>query len=289
MTRLALLLALGFLGQLACDPEPVDLPTKAAVELLDRELQPPLYQMLYDAPALPETASVGDNPQSKKQRVRLLIWLLHMELNKDQLHRLEELRRLVLERRDKLEETERELLASYASNESQLYEQLWVKLGDGAALDDPKMSEVVDQLAALKAGGEREAALLTARMEGLRSIFEAERTFLFTLTPRQELLLTDSLFFLRNGLDPVGNPGNFRSLVGSTYDPGQYAVLTRGTGSAAIEPLNIGALWSDNPELQENELHEARREVLLFLALMEPGLKEAIVAAHKRVDAASAE
>jgi len=217
----------------------------------------------------------------------MLIWLMHMELTKDQLRRLEELRELVEERRDKLAASELEIAAAYEEEENQIYVQLWLELLNGTKLDDPKMTEIVGQLAELRAGGARESALLTARLEGLRSILQAERIFLFTLTPRQELLLTDSLFFLRTSLDPVGNPGNFLSLVGSTYDPGQYAVLTRGTGAAAIEPLNIGALWSENPELGENELHEAKREVLLFLALMEPGLKEALVAAHKRVDASS--
>jgi hypothetical protein len=277
MTRLRPALALLFFGILACDVEPEPLPTQVAVALLDRETQPPLYQMLYDTPVLP-----ASRPQ--QQKVRMLIWLLHMELTKDQLRRLEELRVLVEERRDKLVEAENKIVETYENDENQVYEQLWIELLNGTSLEDPKMDEVVAQLATLKGGGERESALLTARMEGLRSILEAERSFLFTLSPRQELLLTDSLFFLRNSLDPVGNPGNFLSLVGSTYDPGQYAVLTRGTGAAAIEPLNIGALWSENPELGENELHEARREVLLFLALMEPGLKEALAGAHKRVD-----
>jgi hypothetical protein len=278
MTRIWPVLAFLLVGQFACDVEPEPLPTKEAVALLDRETQPPLYQMLYDAPVLP-----ASRPQ--QQKVRMLIWLLHMELTKDQLRRLEELRVLVEERRDKLADAENKVMETYENEENQIFEQLWIELLNGTAIDDPKMNEVVTQLAALKGGGERESALLTAKMEGLRSILEAERSFLFTLTPRQELLLTDSLFFLRTSLDPVGNPGNFLNLVGSTYDPGQYAVLTRGTGAAAIEPLNIGALWSENPELEENELHEARREVLLFLALMEPGLKEALAGAHKRVDA----
>ena len=260
-----------------CDHEPEPLPTQAAVELLPRDAQPPLYQMLYDAPALPAV-------EAHQQRVRLLIWLTHMQLSKDQLNKLEKLRKLVAERTAYLEQTEAELRQTYQSQEYNLYELLWNELRSGTALDDPKMTELIGQMEALKAGGERESELLTKRMEGLRSIMEEERTFLFTLTPRQELLLTDSLFLLRNGLDPVGNPGSFRTLVGSTYDPGQYAVLTRGTGEAATQPLNIGALWSDDPELEENTLHEARREVLLLLALMEPGLDEAIAAAHKRLD-----
>ena len=207
-----------------------------------------------------------------------------MELTKDQLRRMETLRQLVEERRDALEQTEQEVLAQYENVENQLYEQLWVELLNGTDITDPRMEEIVAQMTNLKGDGERESALLTARLEGLRSILDAERSFLITLTPRQELLLTDSLFFLRNSLDPVGNPGDFLTLVGSTYDPGEYAVLTRGTGRAGIEPLNIGALWSEEPELALNELHEARREVLLLLALMEPGLREALAAAHRRID-----
>jgi hypothetical protein len=265
---------------LGCEVEPEPLPTKKAVELLPRETQPPLYQMLYDSPVLPAS-------QPQQQKVRMLIWLLHMELSKDQLKRLDSLHTLVEERRDALAESERAVIETYESEENQLYEHLWMELMEGTALTDPKMDEILVQMTELKSGGERESALFTARLEGLRSILEAERDFLFMLTPRQELLLTDSLFFLRNSLDPVGNPGDFLNLVGSTYEPGQYAVLTRGTGLAAVEPLNIGALWSENPELGENQLHEARREVLLFLALMEPGLKEAIAAARKRIDSAS--
>ena len=96
--------------------------------------------------------------------------------------------------------------------------------------------------------------------------------------------LADSVFFLRHRLDPVGNPSDFRALVGSTYDPGQYAVLTRGLGDVPKEPLNIGGLWSDQPTLKDHPLHDARREVLLYLALMEPGLKEALKAAREIVD-----
>ena len=88
--------------------------------------------------------------------------------------------------------------------------------------------------------------------------------------------MADALFILRSQLDPVANPEDYRSLVGTTYEPGQYAVLTRGTGEGAREPLNIGALWTDDGELTGYALHEARREVLLYLLLMEPGLEEAI-------------
>ena len=42
---------------------------------------------------------------------------------------------------------------------------------------------------------------------------------------------------------------------------------------------NIGGLWSDQPELTGRVLHEAKREVVLYLTLLEPSLEEAIRAA----------
>ena len=103
-----------------------------------------------------------------------------------------------------------------------------------------------------------------------------------------ESLLGDAVFFLRNRLDPIGNPGDFRALVGTIYDPGQYSVLTRGSSDWARAPLNIGALWSDEPPIEGGALHEARREVLLYLILLEEGLNEAIEAARvlAEIDAA---
>ena len=128
----------------------------------------------------------------------------------------------------------------------------------------------------MRSGGERERELLKLRLQGIRAVFEAQREFLASLSPTQEALLADAVFFLRNRLDPVGNPGDFRALVGSIYDPGQYAVLTRGSSDWARAPLNIGGLWSDEPQLEGGALHEARREVLLYLILLEPGLAPAI-------------
>ena len=53
----------------------------------------------------------------------------------------------------------------------------------------------------------------------------------------------------------------------------------------ARAPLNIGGLWSDEPPAEGGALHEARREVLLYLILLEPGLKPALDAALALADA----
>ena len=125
------------------------------------------------------------------------------------------------------------------------------------------------------ASGARTTQLVCRNSGGLRGSAGVPRV----LSPTQALL-ADAVFFLRNRLDPVGNPGDFRALVGSIYDPGQYAVLTRGSSDWARAPLNIGGLWSDEPQLEGGALHEARREVLLYLILLEPGLAPAIKTAR---------
>ena len=256
----------------ACEPEPVLPPTEAAVAELDRAAQPPLYQLLYDAPLVP-------GPSAEEQRVRLLVWLRHMQLSRPQLSRLEELRQTVDERRARIAEAEAVVAERYAGEAARIYGEIWTLLAAGSPTDDPRLGPLTDELRELRGGGARERELITVRLEGIRGILEAERGFLRTLSPGQEQLMADSLFFLRHALDPVATPGSFRELVGTTYDPGEYAVLTRGTGEVDREPLDIGGLWSDESSLESHALHGARREVLLFLTLLQPGLDEAIAAA----------
>ena len=68
---------------LGCTPTPEPLPTQEAIKNLDRNQAPPLYQLLYDIPALPAFGP-------EEQRVRILIWLRHLDLNPGQLTRLDE-------------------------------------------------------------------------------------------------------------------------------------------------------------------------------------------------------
>ena len=271
------ILIFSFLATIAisgCTPEARPLPTEKAIKDLDRAQQPPLYQLLYDVPALP---SFGQ----RQQRVRILIWLRHLALSDSQLARLDELRLLSDDRRSRIQQAENEAAARWEGEETKIYDKIWNALSDGNAVDAGSMAPFTHELKEMRSGGERERELLKLRLQGIRAVFEAQREFLQTLTPKQEALLADAVFFLRNRLDPIGNPGDFRALVGTIYDPGQYAVLTRGSSDWARAPLNIGGLWSDEPTVEGGALHEARREVLLFLILLEPALSEAIQAARK--------
>ncbi len=259
-----------------CTPESRPLPTEKAIKDLDRAQEPPLYQLLYDIPALP---SFGQ----KQQRVRILIWLRHLSLSESQLIRLDELRLLANDRRSRIEQAETDAANKWEQEETLVYDKIWSAMAEGKAVDDASMAPFTHELKEMRSGGERERELLKLRLQGIRAVFEAQREFLQTLNPRQEALLADAVFFLRNRLDPVGNPGDFRALVGTIYDPGQYAVLTRGSSDWARAPLNIGGLWSDEPPVEGGALHEARREVLLYLILLEPALGEALTAARQQV------
>lgn len=295
------LLPLLALALAACDREPLPLPTEAAVAETSGEAAPggvdgapadgapaadraapPLYQLLY-------AADPGSGDAAGLQRVRALLWLQRMDLNADQLSLLAELQASVAERVRRLDATEAELRQRDAEARARAYDEIWRQLNAGARADAPELDAPIQALQALGEDGRLQQERLSIRMEGLRSILDEERNFLRTLSPAQEAALTEALFLLRHRLDPVGHPGDFQSLVGSIYDPGQFSVLTRGTSAAALEPLNIGALWSEEGALRDHPLHDARREVILLLALLEPGLDEAIAAARARATPGSGE
>ena len=128
---------------------------------------------------------------------------------------------------------------------------------------------------------ERADALLALRLQGVKAVLEAERPWLATLSPKQEALLTDSLFALRHKLDPYANPGDFKALVGTVFSAGEYGTLTRGSFTQTDDQLDLSRLWSDYTKAEVNGpvFNNARRELILYMLLMEPTLPEAIQAA----------
>jgi len=266
-------LALGaWLLTTACGSEPTPLPTEAELAERDRTSDPPLYQLLYDAPVLPEHA-----PEAA--RVRQLVWLRHMALSPTQLDRLAEVHAVATDRLARMQQREAEVVGRWQDQESKVYAQMWARMAEGAPVDAPEMNALVDELRELRAGGARERELVSVRLSSLQAILDAEQAFLRTLSPRQEHLMADALFFLRHRLDPIANPGDFRALVGTTYEPGQYAVLQRGLDDASRTPLDIGGLWQDGDGSGGHTFFDARREVLLLMALLEPEFPRALEAA----------
>ncbi len=259
-----------------CSADPLPLPTEVAVAEAHDSTAPelPLFQVLY-------AVETGPAPPASLQRVRLLLWLRHLELSAAQLALLETLRVDARERAARLTQAEQALLEENAGEEAALVENLWSALSQGVDPADAAVTEIADKLRSLGHDGSRSEQLLRLRLEGIRSLLDAQTSFLRTLTPVQEGRLNDALFLLRHQLDPLGTPGDFRALVGTLYDPGQFGALTQGTDLSATGPADIGALWGDEGGgLQGHPLHDAQREVILFLAVLEPGLEDAIVAAR---------
>lgn len=264
----------GWLVGSGCEVPPTPLPTEVELAERDRTADPPLYQVLYDTPVLPEQAPAA-------ARVRQLVWLRHMQLSTTQLDRLADAHAVAMERLDRMKQREEALVAQWQEHEAGVYNQIWGRMSDGASVDAPEMNALVDELRELRAGGERERNLVSARLASLQAVLEAEQAFLRTLSPRQEQLMADALFFLRHRLDPIANPGDFRALVGSTYEPGQYAVLQRGLDEQLREPLDIGGLWQEADEPGGHIFFDAKREVLLLMAMLQPGFPEALTAARQ--------
>lgn len=265
LRRLAV--ACGALALPGC-ADPLPLPTAAAVaEQHDRSLDPPLYRTLYDYAFLPET-------QYKEQRVRLLIWLQQMEFNRLQLGLLSELASQVDRERKAILAQQDAIVTKYEPDVSATYDQIW----DGIQARKPAAE--LDALAPkLQAVQDRERELLALRAESVRALFEAQAPFLRTLSPAQEIRFTDATFLLRHRLDPYANPGDFNALIGPVYVAGQFGALSRPTFDPNEDHLNIGGLWSPDPEqLTGPQYPNARREVLLYMVLLEPALPEALAA-----------
>lgn len=262
--RLVPLLAL-----LACAPEPMALPSEAAA-VVERSAEPPLYRQLYDYAFLPEV-------QHREQRVRLLVWLRHMEFSRYQLGLLSELAARTNRERQDVEALVDTMVKEHEPAVGAVYDELWEGLRAGVT--EEELARIGAGLDAVRV---REEDLLQLRARSVRTLLEAQQPFLRTLTPTQEALFADATFLLRHRLDPYANPGDFRSLVGTIYYAGDFGMLTKSTFDPNEDHLNIGGLWSEEPaEIAGAFFPEARREAILYMVLLEPALPEALDAATK--------
>jgi len=75
-----------------------------------------------------------------------------------------------------------------------------------------------------------------------------------------------------------------------TVRVGDPTLVLRGDRQPGRRPLDIGGLWTDeaSEDIQAPILHEARRELLLYLLLQEDALSEAVAAAREAVAARAA-
>jgi hypothetical protein len=260
-----------FFQLLSCNLSKEEFPTKKQIKEAEHELgvenvkTPPLYQLLYDS---------HPQPTQEQQRVRVFLWLQQLELTASQIRRMEILRQDVISRQKNIEDLERKILQKNIELEQPIYNRFWDALQNGKNIED--LSEDLEKLQEIRNDQNNQNDLLKLRLQSIREILEKTSAFLRTMNPKQEQKIVESLFFLRHKLDPIGNPQDFSALVGNTYEPGQYAVLIRGTGKLAQQSLHFGGLWTDNEETAGQNLHETQREVLLYFILLEPATSEAL-------------
>lgn len=264
------------LGACTLPPEPP--PSEAAVAAaVDRAAEPPLYRKLYDYAFLPQV-------QDREQRVRLRIFLRHLDFDLYQIGLMEELHALVARERAAVTAREAEIVAAYEPQVGAVYDELWAAMEAGRS--EAELAAIGDKLDVID---RREAELLELRAASVRAILDRESPLLATFTQKQDVLFADAVFALRHRLDPYANPGDFHELVGTVYVAGEFGTLTRPTYDPEEDHLNIGGLWSPAPEkLTGPYFQEARQEVILYMLLLEPALPEALAAVRAERTAAAA-
>ena len=276
MPRLALLLLL----LPACRTRVEDLPTEAAVAAADAAPPPALYQALYDSALLPEVQIV-------EQRTRILVFLRYLDLDDAQLAVLGRLAERADLHRERIREAQGAIVARLEPTLLPAYTAVWDHLRAGGELDDPALGAIAAPLLDARIAGAREAEVLAVRLQAVQTLLDEEQEFLRTLTERQEILFPDVVFCLRQDLDMAATPGDFRALVGTLFSVGDPTLVLRGDRKPGRRPLDIAGLWTDEAtqDLQAPVLHEARRELLLYLLLQEEALPEAVAAAREAVAA----
>ena len=206
------ILCSAFLG---CASSPEPFPTEAQVEekqeQIDEAELPPAYQTLYASHGLPKPSDLG-------QQVRTLIWLQRMNLTQSQLTQLESVWRMAQERHQQLITLEKMQQSRLRPKKSTIYQSIWDNLKSGKSIGSEPIKEAIQQLQTLRDNSPR-TDIITRRIEGIQSIMQSQQAFLSTLTPEQELVIVDALFFLRHKLDPVANPEDFSMLIGNMYNP----------------------------------------------------------------------
>lgn len=234
---------------------------------MDRSSAPALYRKLYDYAFLPAA-------QYSEQRVRLRIWLHYMQFNRYQYGLLDELSSKTKREFADVERRQHEIIDQREPEVAAVYDELWAAMDRGAT--EAELSALAAKLDTVHV---REAELLELRSRSVRALFDAQEPFLRSLTPQQEIWFSDAIFALRNRLDPYANPGDFNALVGSVYVAGEFGSLSRTTFDPNEDHLNIGGLWSENPEkLTGPYFQNARRDVILYMLLLEPAFGEALTA-----------
>ncbi len=227
-----------------------------------------LYELLYDYHFTEPLSTLG-------QKVRILIWLRYMDFSAGQRRLLLNLGRRFQKRMASVLAEEEKIIQTYEKEIEPVYREIYDALNVQAP-DEVRLSELAERLAAENLIYRREDELRNLRIQMVRSAMSEGRDFLHSLSRDQEEKLVTSLFFLRREIDPLANPGLYRSVIGPTWNAGDFSSLLR-TKKRKESNLNIGGLWGIDIDPREKSNYvNIRRSVILFFVLKDPALVVAL-------------
>jgi len=230
-----------------------------------------LHQVLYQG-------EFGATAQPTGQRVRMLAWLVTLELDQDGLQSLKALCRTVegMVGADKLDRAQ--MGSREATKYGLIYAELIEILAQGTLPDPETASDLATRLKAARALVHRDSSPFKRQRQRAAGVIDAIAAWMRTLGPDQVDQLSQARFFLRRRAGPLVNPGFYEWVVGTHWDAGDFDTL-RFTGAAEQKGgMDLGGLWqSEEYRVQpQPHLRLLQARAIMALAVTEPGLVEAI-------------
>lgn len=234
----------------------------------------PLAEVLYAGELGPQAEALGD-------RVRILVWLRSLELSPEE---LESLRQASLRvraagaaaaaQREQVGQRELERLVP-------AYETLARALAAGP-VDEAEAAALAAEIRAARDGLEDPRAV---RAAGVADALGEAARWSETLDERQRRGMANALFFLRDRVGLDSAPGLYEDLLGTPWQPGDFASLRR-SRSGEQGQLDVGGLFTldgGRQDVTEN-LDGLKLTALTVIALGHPGLAPAVEVLQGRRD-----
>ncbi len=229
-----------------------------AVELSAAEPSP-LSEVLYGG-------ELGDEAREAGDRVRLLVWLSRMDLREAQLAALAGAGRRVASERERIEAA----IDASADEEAARLDVVYAQL-EAALLAGGEVEGFAERVAEARDGLEDPRAL---KAELLRLALAEASAWVATLDELRAAALVDALFVTRSEVGVGRSPGVVGALLGTPWPAEDFATLVRAQDAPALD-LDVGGLWSLDGGDTRPALDPVRREALVALVLLQPGLVEA--------------
>lgn len=251
---------------LACEPwtPPVAPPaTEPAAPELDDAPDSPLYEQLYAGEPGPVSRILGD-------RVRILAWLHALAPSPAQLAALRAASRDVRARLATAEDgaAKADLAAAEALGPG--YRALATALARETGPADADLATAAAQITTARAGLTDARSL---RTEAVRAAMDRAGGVVDAFSTDQRAAMRHALFFLRRPLGSDFSPDAWSSVLGQTWEGGDFGTLARTSpGPEAPGSLDIGGIWRIDGDDATKGISRLRLQVLVGLALAHPGL-----------------